>query len=86
MPGSFGESLGNVSEDPLRSVLIAAGAVFLIVLLGRIFWRQLKKLWAKAKQGGVILSARGSTSHTRFSLFPFVALQARGHRDLPGGL
>ncbi len=56
VPGSFSESLGNVSEDPLRSILIAAGAVFLIVLLGRIFWRQLKKLWAKAKQGGVILS------------------------------
>ena len=28
----------------------------LIVILGRIFWRQLKKLWLKAKQGGVILS------------------------------
>ena len=28
----------------------------LIVILGRIFWRQVKKLWLKAKQGGVILS------------------------------
>jgi Lysylphosphatidylglycerol synthase TM region len=37
---------------------VAAGDVdgFLIVILGRIFWKQLKKLWAKAKQGGVILS------------------------------
>ena len=56
VPGSFDESLGNVSEDPLRTVLIAAGAVFLIVLLARVFWQQLKKLWEKAKQGGVILS------------------------------
>jgi uncharacterized membrane protein YbhN (UPF0104 family) len=56
VPGSFDESLGNVSEDPLRTVLIAAGAVFLIVILARVFWKQLKKLWAKAKQGGVILS------------------------------
>ena len=56
VPGSFDESLGNVSEDPLRTVLIAAGAVFLIVILARIFWKQLKKLWQKAKQGGVILS------------------------------
>lgn len=56
VPGSFTESLGNISEDPLRSVLIAAGGVFLIVLLSRIFWKQLKKLWEKAKQGGVILS------------------------------
>jgi uncharacterized membrane protein YbhN (UPF0104 family) len=56
VPGSFDESLGNLSEDPLRTVLIAAGAVFLIVILARVFWQQLKKLWAKAKQGGVILS------------------------------
>ena len=56
VPGSFDESLGNVSEDPLRTVLIAAGAGILIVLLARVFWKQLKKLWEKAKQGGVILS------------------------------
>ena len=56
VPGSFTESLGNVSEDPLRTILIAAGAVFLIVILSRVFWKQLKNLWEKAKQGGVILS------------------------------
>ena len=56
VPGSFDESLGNISEDPLRTILIAAGAVVLIVLLGSIFWKQLKKLWEQAKQGGVILS------------------------------
>ena len=33
-----------------------AGIVFLLVLLGRIFWKQVKKLWAQAKKGGVILS------------------------------
>ncbi|HEX7309892.1 MAG TPA: lysylphosphatidylglycerol synthase transmembrane domain-containing protein [Gaiellaceae bacterium] len=56
VPGSFDESLGNISEDPLRAVLIVAGAAVLIVILARAFWKQLKKLWAKAKQGGVILS------------------------------
>ena len=56
MPGSFDESLGNISEDPLRTILIAAGAGILIVILAKVFWKQLKKLWAKAKQGGVILS------------------------------
>ena len=56
VPGSFELSLGNVTEYPLLTILIAAGAVVLIVLLARIFWRQLKKLWEKAKQGGVILS------------------------------
>ena len=56
VPGSFTESLGNVSEDPVRTILIAAGAVFLIVILAKVFWKQLKKLWDKAKQGGAILA------------------------------
>ncbi len=56
VPGSFDESLGNISDHPVATVVIVAGGVALIVLLGRIFWRQVKKLWAQAKQGGVILS------------------------------
>ena len=56
VPGSFNESLGNLSEDPLRTILIAAGVVILIVILAKLFWKQLKKLWAKAKRGGVILA------------------------------
>jgi uncharacterized membrane protein YbhN (UPF0104 family) len=56
VPGTFDENLGNVSESPLRTILIAAGAGILILLFGRIFWKQVKKLWAQAKQGGVILS------------------------------
>ncbi len=56
VPGSFNENLGNISENPVTSVLIAVGAVVLLVMLGRIFWRQVKKLWVQAKQGGVILS------------------------------
>ena len=56
VPGSFHESLGNISDNAVVSILIAVGAGFLIVLLGRIFWKQLKKLWKQARQGGVILS------------------------------
>ena len=56
VPGSFDENLGNLSEHPVASILIAVGGWLLIVLLGRIFWRQVKKLWLQAKQGGVILS------------------------------
>jgi len=56
VPGSFNENLGNLSEHPVWSILIAIGAVLLIVLLGRIFWRQVKKLWEQAKQGGAILA------------------------------
>jgi uncharacterized membrane protein YbhN (UPF0104 family) len=56
VPGSFHENLGNVSDNPVVSILISAGIVLLIVVVGRIFWRQVKKLWLQAKQGGVILS------------------------------
>ncbi|MGH8732745.1 MAG: hypothetical protein ACREVB_03600, partial [Burkholderiales bacterium] len=56
VPGSFTESFGNVSDHPAMTILIVAGGGVLIVLLGRIFWRQVKKLWAQAKQGGAILA------------------------------
>jgi glycosyltransferase 2 family protein len=56
VPGSFHESLGNISENPARTILIVAGGAFLIVVVGRIFWRQVKKLWVQAKQGGAILA------------------------------
>jgi uncharacterized membrane protein YbhN (UPF0104 family) len=56
VPGTFDVNLGNISEHPVFTVGIVLGGAFLIVLLARIFWRQVKKLWTQAKQGGVILS------------------------------
>ena len=56
VPGSFNESLGNLTDNPALTILIVAGGAFLIVVLARIFWAQVKKLWEKAKQGGAILS------------------------------
>ena len=56
VPGSFNENLGNLSDNPALSILIVVGGAFLIVVVGRIFWKQVKTLWAKAKQGGEILS------------------------------
>ena len=56
VPGSFTENLGNVKNNPLVVVGIVAGAALLIFIVGRIFWRQVKKLWNQAKQGGAILS------------------------------
>jgi uncharacterized membrane protein YbhN (UPF0104 family) len=56
VPGSFDENLGNLTDHPVIAVSIVAGVVFLLVLVGRIFWKQVKKLWAQAKKGGVILS------------------------------
>src|SRR4051794_11163019 len=56
VPGSFNENLGNLSEHPVGAITIGVGVVLLIVIVGRIAWRKLKKLWLQAKQGGVILS------------------------------
>jgi uncharacterized membrane protein YbhN (UPF0104 family) len=56
VPGSFDVSLGQADENAVTTILIALGIVVGLVIVSRIFWRQVKKLWAKAKQGGVILS------------------------------
>jgi uncharacterized membrane protein YbhN (UPF0104 family) len=56
VPGSFTENLGNVKDNPVLVLGIVVGAVLLVLIVGRIFWRQVKKLWEQAKQGGVILS------------------------------
>jgi uncharacterized membrane protein YbhN (UPF0104 family) len=57
--GSFEFQFGN-ERDAITSHLvltlgIIGGAIFLIVLLMRIFWTWVKKMWAKAKQGAAIL-------------------------------
>jgi uncharacterized membrane protein YbhN (UPF0104 family) len=53
--GSFELQLNFAHDHRGLTVLILVGGAFLIVLLGRIFWRKLQGLWAKAKQGGAIL-------------------------------
>jgi uncharacterized membrane protein YbhN (UPF0104 family) len=55
VPGAFNESFGRLTAHPVAAILIVAGGVALLVLLGRIFWRKLKKLWKQAKQGAAIL-------------------------------
>ena len=84
VPGSFDENLGNLTDHPVLTVAIVAGSVFLLVLLGRIFWSQVKKLWAQAKKGGVILSQPKRYFVPRLlALPPVVALQADRDRHLP---
>jgi uncharacterized membrane protein YbhN (UPF0104 family) len=56
VPGSFDENLGNLTQYPILFASLAAGIVVLLVFLGRIFWKQVKKLWAQAKEGGKILT------------------------------
>ena len=45
-----------LSDHPVLLVGTVAGAAMLLLILGRIFWRKLKGLWAKAVDGGAILS------------------------------
>jgi len=56
VPGSFDANLGNITQYPVAFALGLAGAVVLVVMLARIFWKQVKKLWEQAKEGGVILT------------------------------
>jgi uncharacterized membrane protein YbhN (UPF0104 family) len=55
VPGSFDIELGNISAHPAITALILAGGAFLLLIVGRIFWRKTKKLWDKAKVGGRVL-------------------------------
>jgi uncharacterized membrane protein YbhN (UPF0104 family) len=59
VPGAFDLSFGREDRHPVVTVAIVAGVVVGLVVLARIFWRQVKKLWAQAKEGGVILSTPG---------------------------
>ena len=56
VPGAFDISFGREHDHPVATLIVVAGIVVGVVLLARIFWRQVKKLWVQAKQGGVILS------------------------------
>ena len=53
--GSFSIKLGFLADHTVLVVLIAAGAVALIVLLARIFWPRLEKLRAQLVSGGAVL-------------------------------
>src|SRR3989337_4520688 len=57
--GSFEFQFGNerdaLSNHPVLTLGIIGGAVFLTALLLRIFWRWVKVMWEKAKEGAAIL-------------------------------
>jgi uncharacterized membrane protein YbhN (UPF0104 family) len=58
--GSFEFQFGNekdaLTNHPVLVLGIAAGAIFLITILLRIFWAWVKKMWARAVEGAAILS------------------------------
>jgi uncharacterized membrane protein YbhN (UPF0104 family) len=51
----FGDDWGRWSSHPVLALIIVGGAILLIVMLCRIFWGWVKKMWVKAKAGAAIL-------------------------------
>ena len=70
--GSFEFQFGNerdaVTNHPVLVLGIVLGALFLLVLLARIFWGWVKKMWARAKEGAAILGDLGA--YVRLVLIP----------------
>jgi uncharacterized membrane protein YbhN (UPF0104 family) len=64
----FGDERDAISNHPVLVLGIAAGAIFLIVILLRIFWAWVKKMWARAVQGAAILTDVGA--YLRLVLLP----------------
>jgi uncharacterized membrane protein YbhN (UPF0104 family) len=56
---AFDIELGWFRDHPATLLVIVLGGGFLLVLVVRVFWRWLRKLWEKAKEGGKILAAPG---------------------------
>src|SRR5829696_331325 len=59
VPGSFELQLEALHDHPVLFASTILGALLLVGILVRIFWRRLKGLWEKAKQGGAILARPG---------------------------
>jgi uncharacterized membrane protein YbhN (UPF0104 family) len=53
--GSFSIKLGFVSDHAALLAILVGGAIVLVVLLARIFWRRLARLRAELATGGAIL-------------------------------
>jgi uncharacterized membrane protein YbhN (UPF0104 family) len=64
----FGDERDAVTGHPVLVLGIVLGAVFLVVLLLRIFWRWVKGMWEKAKKGAAILGDFGA--YVRLVLLP----------------
>ncbi|HTE60571.1 MAG TPA: lysylphosphatidylglycerol synthase domain-containing protein [Solirubrobacteraceae bacterium] len=76
VPGSFELQLSGPHDHPVLALAIVGAAGMLLVVLGRIFWRKLRGLWAKAVQGGAILAKRREYA-VRVVLPSFVAWLAK---------
>jgi uncharacterized membrane protein YbhN (UPF0104 family) len=72
--GSFEFQFGNerdaIVNHPVLTIGIIGGGLFLLVLLLRIFWHWVKKMWARAKEGAAILGDLGA--YVKLVLLPQV--------------
>jgi uncharacterized membrane protein YbhN (UPF0104 family) len=70
--GSFDFQFGNewdaISSHTLLVLGIIGGAIFLVALVLRVFWRWVKVMWEKAKQGAAILG--DLRAYVKWVLFP----------------
>ena len=51
----FGGTWKPLENHPALTLSIIAGAIVLVAIVLRVFWRWVKVMWEKAKQGGAIL-------------------------------
>jgi uncharacterized membrane protein YbhN (UPF0104 family) len=62
--GSFDFQFGNerdaISNHPVLTLGIIAGAIFLVAILLRVFWTWVKKMWLRAVEGAAILKDLGA--------------------------
>ncbi len=54
--GSFDIKFEWIGDHPAAFIVIAGGAVFLVLLLVRVFWPKVRHFWDNAKEGGQILA------------------------------
>ena len=64
----FGNEWDSLSNHRLLVLGIIAAGIFLVALLLRIFWRWVKKMWAKATEGAAILGNFGA--YVKWCLLP----------------
>jgi uncharacterized membrane protein YbhN (UPF0104 family) len=76
VPGTFERQLKLPHDHPVLLGAIVIGGLALLAALARVFWRKLKGLWEKARQGGAIL-ARPREYAVRVALPSFGAWLAK---------
>jgi glycosyltransferase 2 family protein len=64
----FGDERDAITNHPVLVLGIAAGAIFLLVILLRVFWAWVKKMWARAVEGAAIL--RDLRAYVKWVLLP----------------